>query len=681
MPVSLVRRAIWVYALLRIARIRKNISAKPPTVIAMSHRHSTFQFRSVLALLASLILVVACGGGGGSSENESGPVPNQGGQQQVNDSDGDGVADGQDICADTPADESANVNGCSTSQLDDDGDGVSNGADNCPDTAQDAAVDANGCAAGQMPPDADGDGVADSADQCPATPPDTIVDDTGCEIPNARAGMTMDVTLTSDTGDDADITFTMHEPDVVVPGETYPLMLHSHGYGGSREAARPDSGLLGRFLANGYYLISIDERGHGDSGGTIRILDPDLEGQDLLQVLDWAETNLDQLAYRDDGPTMSTLMDNPVVGAVGGSYGGGYQHLIHAIDDKHRLDAIAPDITWNDLRYSLFSGGVFKTFWATLLSALGNAPGNTQDQEVNEGLVNGLTQNMLTQEQLDLLYRHSLASHCAGANDSTAGPGLLPIDAFLTQSHLDTLFNFNDAAANFACLKALGGDVRLFTKSNGHGIDSGDGGENCGTLARDDMTFRWFEEKLKLITGAADAIPQVCFNLGTEGADAIALADVPIGSTMVTIDQQTLTLAEGSQQVLAVPLYTAPEQGDILAGIPTISLDIGDPTGVNSPAADPILFVGLGVQPAGSDATPDDLMNQIRPFRGFGNFTDQLIGVMSRLEAGDTVVLLLHAAQSDQYFTSGSPIPVPVTIDATVALPLIGSNQRVPGAP
>lgn len=468
------------------------------------------------------------------------------------------------------------------------------------------------------------------------------------------------------------IAFTVIEPTTFTEGARYPLILHSHGYGGSRQTTRPESGGLRRLLDAGYGVISIDERGHGESGGTIRILDPALEGQDLLQILDWAEENLEWLAYDPAGLDTGFGRGNPIIGAVGSSYGGGFQHLIYAIDPKHRLDAIAPDITWHDLRYSLFSGGVFKTFWATLLSTLGNAPPNTQDAQVNQGLAEGLSTNMLSQENLDLLYQNSLASHCNGENAFTAPGGLTPIDAFITQSALDTLFNFNDASNNFDCLRAQGGDVRLFTKATGHGIDNGDGGDQCGDIQRADATFAWFEEKLRGVAGAADFIPEVCLMVGAAGNDSVTLSDVPLDGLTTTIDQQTVTASEVNLQPTAIPLYTAPAGGDVLAGIATAQLEILDPLLGADGAGDPILFLALGVADGNGGFTV--FQNQYRPVRGYGSFDIELNGVFARLAEGEVVNLLIYPSVPSQYSTSASVIPATVTVDATVGLPVLGAN-------
>jgi len=101
------------------------------------------------------------------------------------DSDGDGVYDGLDKCDGTPVGATVDAHGCPT---DSDGDGVFDGLDKCPDTPVGATVDAHGC-----PVDSDGDGVYDGLDKCPDTPSGATVDDHGCPIPvTAMAIMLLD---------------------------------------------------------------------------------------------------------------------------------------------------------------------------------------------------------------------------------------------------------------------------------------------------------------------------------------------------------------------------------------------------------------------------------------------------------------------------------------------------------
>lgn len=116
------------------------------------------------------------------------------------DSDGDGVADKNDLCPNTPAGVTVDVNGC---PIDSDGDGVADYLDQCPNTPAAAVgyVDAKGC-----PKDSDGDGVADYLDKCPNTPAGAKVDANGCtsdsdgdgvadymdKCPNTPAGVQVD---------------------------------------------------------------------------------------------------------------------------------------------------------------------------------------------------------------------------------------------------------------------------------------------------------------------------------------------------------------------------------------------------------------------------------------------------------------------------------------------------------
>ena len=66
---------------------------------------------------------------------------------------------------------------------DDDGDGVANSEDNCPETPNSDQNDADGDGIGDVcDDDDDGDGVSDSNDNCPNTPQGTRVDVNGCPV-------------------------------------------------------------------------------------------------------------------------------------------------------------------------------------------------------------------------------------------------------------------------------------------------------------------------------------------------------------------------------------------------------------------------------------------------------------------------------------------------------------------
>lgn len=295
--------------------------------------------------------------------------------------------------------------------------------------------------------------------------------------------------------------FQVFEPTKLVEGKSYPLVLQGHGYGGSRETQAPDDSFIKRLRDAGYYVISIDERGFGESSGTVRVMDPEYEGQDLIAILDWAE-NLEGLRRRSNGDMM--------VGSYGGSYGGMYQFLLAGADPKHRLRVIAPDITPHDLTYALNEGNVVKSGWGLVLVAGGEAGAFTglsddpatglmtelnrlaalspqrEDPTLYETLLNAGISNSFTETGLNFFKYHSVTYFCDGqpagpqsfilpisipdkTNPAVVQPTPFPkIDALITQGMMDTLFNFNNGYANYQCLKKLGGDVRLLSHQSGH---------------------------------------------------------------------------------------------------------------------------------------------------------------------------------------------------------------------
>ena len=80
-----------------------------------------------LSILCSLVIFINCG-------DSDDPVADDNiddGSTTVLDGDGDGVADNDDTCADTPSGETVDSNGCSDSQKDVDEDGVTDDLDTC----------------------------------------------------------------------------------------------------------------------------------------------------------------------------------------------------------------------------------------------------------------------------------------------------------------------------------------------------------------------------------------------------------------------------------------------------------------------------------------------------------------------------------------------------------------------
>lgn len=533
---------------------------------------------------------------------------------------------------------------------------------------------------------------------------------------------------------DGSIVFQLFTPAVVEAGQRYPLVLHSHGFGGSRQTA--PTGLIGTLVDNGYYVISIDQRGFGESTGPVRVMDPDAEGRDLVAILDWAETALPQLQRDASGRMM--------VGSYGSSYGGGYQLLLQAVDPKARLRALVPDITWHDLTESLNPGGAIKSGWALVLVAGGEAGSQGDlDNVIRETLVRGLSSNNFPTPGLDFFRYHSPRYFCDGQAipeiafaQGTEIPMTPPIappaaDILLWQGFPDTLFNVTEAFDNLRCLRARGGDVRLLTHQSGHvlplSVESlsadldnvlaalsgavvvpefqGPAGANaCGGIGREAATLAWFEAKLK---GRDAALQQVipigdaiCLSLADD--DAVAVRDIPVGGGDFPVEASTpafsgllgvVTSVLGPNLpggIQAIPLQTIGDEGAVLAGQPTMQLTLSpviealaQPECLSAflpLACDPIVYVGLGYQRDGRWQLIDD---QLKPLRGFGTHgsaqaPERLVAVAERLQPGDTVGLLVYGFHPQYLGTFSRDVLVPaLTLSGRVQLPLLSPEQIV----
>ncbi|MEU0601916.1 CocE/NonD family hydrolase, partial [Streptomyces sp. NPDC006393] len=136
------------------------------------------------------------------------------------------------------------------------------------------------------------------------------------------------------------------------PGGTgrHPAVLLGHGFGGSKDDVRRQAEDLAR---DGYAVLTWSARGFGRSTGRIGLNDPRGEVADVSKLIDWLARQPQVLLDRPGDPR---------VGVAGASYGGAISLL--AAGHDHRVDAIAPAITYWNLADALFPNGVFKKLWA-----------------------------------------------------------------------------------------------------------------------------------------------------------------------------------------------------------------------------------------------------------------------------------------------------------------------------
>src|SRR4051794_41173255 len=176
------------------------------------------------------------------------------------------------------------------------------------------------------------------------------------------------------------ICYTIFRPASADRRHRVPMLMHSHGWGGSRTT---DPAAFAGWLRHGYGVISFDQRGFGASGGQAHVENPAYEGYDVRRLVRLVST----LRWvRQDGP------GDPRLGAIGGSYGGGYQFL-GAFEElrlrgKPVFDALAPEITWNDLHNSLAPHDVVRTEWASALSAAA-VPSDALPHDIYVALADG----------------------------------------------------------------------------------------------------------------------------------------------------------------------------------------------------------------------------------------------------------------------------------------------------
>lgn len=233
----------------------------------------------------------------------------------------------------------------------------------------------------------------------------------------------------------------------------------------------------------GYNVVTWDSRGKGASGGTLQLGAPGFEGQDANALISY---------YAEKGRTSADSSGDPLIGMVGGSYGGGMQLVDAAIDS--RIDAIVPGIAWNTLTNSLYPDKTFNTLWGALLPVLLLSAGARVNPEIYLASLTGVLFNWVSPSAQTLLAR--------------TGPGELVSDitaaTLLIQGIPDTTFPLNEAVTNAELLTTAGTPVKMIWYCGGHGVCLDPPSPIQDDLILDD-TLDWLSQHVKGV--AAEPIP------------------------------------------------------------------------------------------------------------------------------------------------------------------------------
>jgi len=461
------------------------------------------------------------------------------------------------------------------------------------------------------------------------------------------------------------ICYTLFQPPAASKAHKVPLIFHSHGWGGSR-TTDPTSSEVKPYLDANYGVLSFDQRGFGQSnGGKAQVENPDIEGRDVEKLVDLV-SHLNWVVQDGKG--------DPRIGAVGGSYGGGYQFVgaFREIADKHKqvFDALAPQITWNDLKSSLAPSGVAKTEWDTALTAAG---ANSLPQPVLQGFAESAVTGTWSDGSMPGTVNLDPFFAKNGPKWQVSQGRHIDVPVLFGQGITDELFPLDQGLKNWAtALTPRARTQSIFIGYNGGHVlpnafpltvqPSNDpcsaqltGGKNFAAL-----TVAFFDRYLKHKNVKLPALDR--FYLATAGGTCTTTTAVTPNKT---VDAGTVATPELAGPAIATKIADGPIR---VAGTPYLSGDV-TALGVNNRA---FYALGIGTSPADAKIVQGDMYPWASQLPVNGEHVNiELPSVAVDVPAGQAL-FVIAAATNDMYAGFGSRTPGAVVLqNAKVALPLV----------
>jgi hypothetical protein len=400
-----------------------------------------------------------------------------------------------------------------------------------------------------------------------------------------------------------------------------------------------------------------------------------METEDVKAIIDRI-AELDWVAHNTNS-SGAVVANDPVLGAIGGSYGGGYQTMT-ALDEiadegATRFDALAPEITWYDLPESLAPQNVPRTLWDTLLYAAGASMLPTY---VHEGQVWGTATGQWPDGTLygqpvpgvpDLdaeFHKHSPVAFVEKGYQ-------LNVPILERQGISDNLFNLNQGLNIFN--KVLTDDARsqsFFVGYNGgHALPSAlppgtaAGSDACSPNGFTTLTIDFFH-RVFAHEDTAGLLPARYNLTSADGSNCLRFDAVEDDTyTVDPLGTGTYVTPTG----VGAPLNLEVADGPVtITGVPKLS---GTVTALG---LDNRAFFGLAVGTSPADAKL--IQNNVMPLREplpvvDGDFDIELPGISIEIPEGQKLFLTVSPV-SDMFIGTGSKPPGGMVLsDLTLTTP------------
>ena len=482
------------------------------------------------------------------------------------------------------------------------------------------------------------------------------------------------------------ICYSLHKPATASPDNPVPVVLHSHGWGGSRSK---DAASFQKWMDAGIGVLSFDQRGFGESGGKAHVENPAFEGQDVIKMIDvvaaqdWVLHNNVSTTEtvpgtpghgkKNKGGTPDTTVttetpdpNDPVVGAIGGSYGGGYQ-FVGAFTElmksgRTRFDALAPEITWWDLSESLAPQDVVRTGWVSALYAAG---ADAHTSTVHQGFAEGVATGQWPAAMADFFAQNGPAWHVKQGRK-------LDIPVAFGQGITDNLFPLEQGFRNYD--KALTPAARarsLFIGYNGgHALPSalptgfGTAGDPCSKVVGggsfQDLALRFM--KLNLLGEDTGLTGFGRYFLANADGATCAAVDSVAPTKTYSLDTVATTQAAGAP--IAYELANGPLN---IAGSPSLAATVTS-LGVDSRA---FFALSVGTSPADAQIVQNNTLpfHEALPVAGEQR-TIELPSIAVQVPEGQKLFLTVSPV-ADMFGGHGSRTPGAIVLeDVKVNVPV-----------